>query len=437
MFWTGFENELYFKYFPVFMEEDTDAIKKFEDFNFRYAVYNSDVPSEKIDQENSYKKIYALTTIPADQFVSKKYFYIRKTPKILNRTDPSDTPYLDLSYQFQDEGQKYDIEIVSSDGTVDSTPAGADLMNYSGHWGYYDKLNPPDSTSYVSHIGQQFGLAMNYYDKNFMGTTELFPFVDNTDMWKNIFDFTPIHPNAPEKYDDVDAQDTYLQKVMDIRWNAFRAVDNESDQLDLIRKIEKQNFVAYVLCCTAGDQEESFFAAITGYKPDPTSALGKNGEPLSYLYEWSKITYKGDKWDDPKDENKWSINQIENAFIWALDDTIKSNPDDNLTWAINLNERVNNIDFGEDQEQEYAPGWYTKNLNSITPDITYRPAGHDGGDLVTEKTDTVMLFVRMYKTPIKKILREAGETNPEVFDYYEGSYLYSFSAENVTDGPCG
>lgn len=434
LFWTGFENELYFKYFPSLMEDDLVAMEKFESNNFRYAVYSSDVPSQKIDGENDYKKIYALTAVPADQFVSKKYFYIRKTPKILNKTNGSLTPYTDLAYQFQDEGEKYDIEIISSDGTTDSVPAGADMLKYQGHWGYYDNLLARDSTSYISHIGQQFGSAMNYYYKDFMGTSQLFPFADNTNMWKNMFDLTPIHPNAPESSTVVEASETYLQKVMDIRWNAFTSTTNESVQLDLIRSIERQNFISYVLCCIAGEQEESFFAVITGYKPDPTTANGKNDEPLSYLYEWAKINYTGEKLDNP-DENDYSINQIENLDFWSLDPNIRSNPDDALSWAINLNERVNNLSLFT--EKQYAPGWYTKNLNSNTPNITYRPAGHDGGDLVTTKTQSRFLFVRMFKTPIKKILRDSGVTDPEVYSYYDGYYVYNFSAENITDGSCG
>jgi hypothetical protein len=45
-------------------------------------------------------------------------------------------------------------------------------------------------------------------------------------------------------------------------------------------------------------------------------------------------------------------------------------------------------------------------------------------------------LVKMTKTPISKLLLQAGITSSDVFKLYEGKSMYTFDAANIADGPC-
>lgn len=438
LFWTEFSNRINFKFFPKNPDDDTKAIEKMNSNSFYYAVYNSDVPLQNVSNEDTaYKKIYILKTAPADQFVSKKYFYIRKTPKLLNKniTQTAAYPYDLLSYQFQDEGQKYDVEIIGSDGVLSEVQNGADQLMYKGHWGYYDDMLPQDSTSMQTHISQEFGTESSYKGITFMGVTGNYPYADCADMWKNMFDFTPVHPHTPTININPEGNNTKLQKMIDIRWRAYGVTN---DKLIKIRNIEKQNFIMYTLCCV-DESEESFFAQIYGYKPEVSTydSKGRSNEPLKYLYAWNKIncnvTFSGTT-------PSYDFRALEN---WKKDDKEKTNEEDITTFAINTNERTNSKSaFGKGF---YAPGWYIENLGTegqLGNGITYRSVKQDGGGLNQTQglngtsSESTPLIVKMYKTPIRKLLMESGITDPKIYEIYAGKYLYTFSAENVVDGAC-
>lgn len=435
LFWTAFDNSFNFKYIYRNLNEDEQAIQKAEENQYYFAVYNSDLPEQQLSgSQQSYKKIYNLTATPSQQFLSKNYFYIRKTPKVLNNSATTQAhPYDKLSYQFQDEGEKYDIEVISSDGVIGSPPPGADELMFEGNWGYYDTMSPTDALSSQTNISQEYGTSNSFKNVNFMGLTGNYPYVDNSQMWKNIYDLTPIHPNFPLT-GNIPGFQTNLQKVINIRWESYATTNAK---LTKIREIEKQNFVMYVLCCVAQEEEaeESFFAAITGYKPEenPYLALGKSNEPLKYLYSWNKINFNATI--DPETyDPSYAFRALEE---WEYDSVEKSNPDDITTFAVNTNERTNSLNnFGHPY---YAPGWYTENLGNPSNEfreVKYRPISHGGYSLITTVTLERKHIVKMFKTPIKKLLLEAGVTDPLVFENYAGKYLYTFSAENVLDGPC-
>ena len=445
LFWTGFENQLNFKYFYRNIEQDTSKISKLNSYNLRYAVYNSDATSIQIPRGGKkHYKIYILTTEPAEQFVSKKYYYVRKTPKILNKRPPGSTESTTelLTYQFQDEGEKFDIEIIGSDGARNSIEPGADELKWPYHWGYYTSMVSDDRISLPASINQNLGLNNKYSSTDFMGLTGAFPYIDNTEMWKNIFDFTPIHPNISTNSDTVNLE---LQKVMDIRYDVFRADNGISSSLEEIRQIEKQNFVAYVLCCLKTEvlEEETFFAAIYGYKQDPVTAsdIGANEEPLKYLYAWRRLKYANTTFSGtpPVPPNNSLFRLFENDG-WE-DDSEGVDINDNSTWAVNLNERTNFFSFGFGPIPStgyYAPGWYALNLLNDFNDVYYRPVGNTVDQLVTSFTDfgSKRHIVRMTKTPIKLLLLQAGVQDEEVLNYYAGKYLYTFNSANITDGPC-
>ena len=444
LFWTGFENELNFKYFHRNIDQDSAKISKLNSQNLRYAVYNADATSIQIPRGGKkHYKIYILTTEPADQFVSKKYYYVRKTPKILNKRPPGSTESTTelLTYQFQDEGQKFDIEIIGSDGIRNQIEPGADELKWPYHWGYFTSMVSDDRISLPTSINQNLGLSDKYKSTDFMGLSGTFPYVDNTEMWKNIFDFTPIHPNVTTNSDPV--SETELQKVINIRYDVFRADNGISSSLEEIRQIEKQNFIAYVLCCLKTEvlEEETFFASLNGYKVDPATAsqIGFNEEPLKYLYAWRRLKYVNTTFTNNNPPSN-SLFRLFEEDGWDYDsEGVDTN--DNTTWAINLNERTNFASFGGGEiapDGYYAPGWYALNLISEFNDVHYRPVANPAGQLNTAYTDfgSKRHIVRMTKTPIKLLLLQAGVQDQDVLNYYTGKYLYTFNSANITDGPC-
>jgi hypothetical protein len=453
LFWTGFENQLNFKYFYRNIEDDGSKIDKLNFYNLRYAVFDSEATRIRIPRggKNHYK-IYILTTEPADQFVSKKYYYVRKTPKILNKRPPESTESTTelLTYQFQDEGQKFDIEIIGSNGLRNSIEPGADELKWPYHWGYYTSMVSDDRISLPASINQNLGLNDRYSSTNFMGLTGVFPYIDNTEMWKNIFDFTPIHPNISTNSDTDNNSNTVnnsntdsseLQTVMDIRYDVFRADSGISSSLEQIRRIERQNFIAYVLCCLKTSlEEETFFASIIGYKVDPLteSQKGYNEEPLKYLYAFGRLKYYNVSFNEEYQPSLSGTSfRLFESPGWVIDESEKTDINDDLTWAVNLNERTNGTDL-EEQYNHYSPGWYALNLVNQFNSVKYRPVSNPVGELVTEDLnfDYTKQIVKMTKTPIQLLLFQAGVQDQEVINYYSGKYLYTFNSANITDGPC-
>lgn len=447
LFWTGFDNKVYFKYFHQKPEDDASEMTYLRSKNLRFAVYDNDSPSLRIPRGGDiYRKIYVLTSDPADQFISKKYFYIRKTPKLFNVSSSGDAEK--LMYQFQDEGERYTIEVVSSEGVLNQVPKGANEMAFRGHWGYYDSLNTLDQFTQPTLIGKQFGSDASYITPNFMGLDKAFPYIDNPEMWKHQYDLTPLHPNLPGTSFTVNSNN--LQRILNIRYDIYINTSGRSNQLKRIREIERQNFVSYVLCCLADEEEtdETFFAAITGYIPDPYLSFknetvvnrnGANGEPLVYRYYWRRLNLQVPPLIPlPANSNNNPFRGFENNSVWALDPDDGTDSGDLTTFAFNLNERMN-IWYGAQTNSYYAPGWHADSIvvNEFT-DVNYRPISQNTGDLDTSVISTTNKrhIVKMTKTSIRKILKKAGEINQAVLDYYANRYLYTFEAQNIVDGDC-
>jgi hypothetical protein len=449
LFWTGFDNKVYFKYFHQNPDDDTTQIAYLNSKNLRFAVYDNDSPSLRIPRGGPiYRKIYVLTSDPADQFISKKYFYVRKTPKIFNTSATNAAEK--LMYQFQDEGERYNIEVISSEGILDKVPKGANEMVFKGHWGYYDALNTLDQLAQPTLIGKQFGSESEYLNVDFMGLQSAFPFVDNPEMWKHQYDLTPLHPNLPGT--SFAPNTNNLQRILNIRYDVYLSTLGQSNQLKRIREIERQNFVSYVLCCLAEeeDADETFFAAITGYEPDPypfykfepdfsEERYGANDEPLVYRYYWRRLNLQVPSLIPlPGNSNNNPFRGFENNNIWALDANDGTISTDLTTFAFNLNERMN-VWYGPQTNSYYAPGWHADSivLNEFL-DVKYRPISQNTGELDTSVISTTNKrhIVKMTKTSIRKLLRNAGETNQDVLDYYANRYLYTFDAQNIVDGKC-
>lgn len=533
--YTRYRGKIYLKYFYQNIENDTVENNRVETYNLRYAVYDSDSPAINItinDKPTTYKKIYTLKTSPAKQISSTKYFYVRKTPKHLSAT--SGNTYQKLMYQFQDEGEKYDYDIITSEGLTAFVPVGSTELFDNLNWGYYDSYTSLDKTSDATHIGHDFGYGTRYthlnfgggtgtnvLDTNYLKMTGVMPYIDCAEMWKNQFDLTTIDPHlglyplSEEEEARLSIYTSYLQKVIDIRYQVFKENLGGNKQLEHIRKIEKQNFISYVLCCLKDQKEESFFAALLGYSTADGRPYfdqrGVNDEPLKYRYSWAKLKLI----DDPTaiklyaypSEHDWKYSDAyvdwaapENR-LWALDigtpSIIDGKPngewsgfplgDLRSNYAINLNERTNwynaiGLTFSGNtlypfpgqgttgaQGGYYAPGWHAQSvLDEGFEKIKYRPIGHDIGDLVgtnPSSTPTTLTYppmydaegitlppytagacnyvefkkrhiVKMYKTPIIKLLLESNITDQNLLEFFDGKFIYWFTAENIMDGPC-
>lgn len=451
LFWTSWNNRMNLKYFYNRPENDTIKNKKLTDNNLRFAVYDSDSPTLTDDTTGFvYNKVKILTTGPADQFMSTKYFYIRKTPRLLTsyrgNTYSYGNTYMNLAFQFQDDGEKYLFETVTSDGITGSVIPGANLMIDKGFWGHYDSLNSSNEVGKHSLIGNDFGYAQQYFGNTFMGISFAMPYVDCPEMWKNQFDLTPIHPNLNLPITQLPGQPvdnrSFLQKIIDLRYDTFVETKGIPRQLQKIREIERQNFIYYVLCCIGQttEDDETFFARITGCKPEesPYAENGINGEPLKYLYEWKKLEFINTGSNPTVIEGKF-FRGLENSDFWTMSPTVGSDPDDNTTLAINLNERTNEYNPDLPSFSYYAPGWYAQNLIGGN-NVKYRPIGNDIGPLETiPPFDSVIQIghiVRMTKTPFSKILKESGFTYAPLYEQFSNKYLYTFNAGNITDGPC-
>lgn len=424
LFWTNFDETVNFKAFHYDLTNDPTYTTLDTDLR-RFAIYNGEAVLQKLSDNKIYRKIYFYNTDPAYQYISKNYYYIRKTPKVLDEipqglcaekgdalTSELDT-YINksLMYQFQDEGERYNIEVIghSSIGITNSSPQGGDQLVYDKQWGYYDGLDSINYITPLTHLNQNFGTQSSYKNLNLMGTTGYMPYVDNTEMWKNVFDLTSIHPDFPDGGYAAGA-DTKLQKVIDARYATFLAgLCGAEKQLEQYRKIELQNFIGYVLCCM-GKQDDCFFAVLQKYEVDNTKKFTGSNDYM-YRYQWSKLEFQGPSGSTGTNDSSMSsstgptgstyFHHIEN---WNLSN-IRSSTFQDETWAINLNERGLSGGY-------LPPGWVG---SCIPAGFNYRPIGAIGRGLTSEN-----IF------HIAKICRHSdGE-----------KYFYYFIAENIVDGCC-
>lgn len=430
MFWTDFDGSVNFKFFNRDCTKD-NSFNLIDAEVRRIAIFDGDSVIQKLSDDKVYRKCYFYNTNPAYQFISKKYHYIKKTPKILDTT-PSTLSgesldsylYSGLMYQFQDEGQKYNIEVVGVRGTTFAVP-GSDQLYCKTHWGYYDGLESIDSVDRISSLGGDFGNSKNYNSLTLMGSSGYMPFVDTTEMWKNMFDITEIHPHYPDQLSvavGFAGEYTNLQKIMNVRYNSFlQTIANQNDRLTQLRNIELQNFIMYTLCCMGKKREESFFAVLTKFEVDSSSTQPNNPSGKIYRYRWNKLKFNS-KYDEngPVGLTGYYFNEIEK---WSLDSE-KSSTNQDDTWAINTNERGLSAGY-------LPPGW----VYQPPTGFYLRPIGlkTDSFDPILNTSGDIFHIVKMYKIPLEELLLKS---NNNLYREYAGKYLYYFSAENVLDGRC-
>lgn len=394
-FWTSFNGDVNFKSFKRNPGEDPSAEKP-----INIAVYDGDTPTRKIDG-TSWRKAYFIATNPAYQWISKNYYYIRKTPKYLDELDNSvsgstaqETATLkNLMFHFQDDGQKYNIDVVTVDGRGTNIPSGGDNIFTDNPWGYFPGQRPNNQKSNTTLIGNQYGIENNYKTLELMGTSGYMPFSDSPDMWKNMFDLTPIHPHYPDNTElpatseslGISGLETHLQSVMNIRYDTFKETQ---ERLETLRQIESQNFVLHSLCCMG--KEECFFALLQRYEPDYLYYGGISGGNCGgsastapklpagatfYRYKWNKLRFDGYSPGSSGGNSggsggisgsSYDVAQIEK---WSLDPVVKSGITQDHTWAINLNERGLSPGY-------LPPGW----IKSTSPSCKFRPIGTSDTD---------------------------------------------------------
>ncbi len=447
-FWTSFDGAMNFKCFKRSLYDDISASTVGSDVR-SVAVFDGDQVVRNIDGRY-YRKAYFAATNPAYQWISKNYYYIRKTPKHLDensvKVDPSLTgnsladailsaqqnTTKNLTFHFQDDGQKYNIDVVSIYGRGTTAPKGGDNIFIDHPWGYFDGQVPTNNISITNLIGNQYGTQSSYSDMVLMGESGYMQYLDSPDMWKNMFDLTPIHPHYPDDKDvpatsvslGIVGTDTYLQKVIDIRYDSFQSslatAGSNSDRLTKLRQIEAQNFVMYSLCCLG--KEDCFFAALQRYEPDYTYAGSSGGNPGGqgatypadakfYRYKWNKLIFTsgstgssgGNCGSSGGSENYAA--QIEN---WSLDSVTKSSEDQDKTWAINLNERGLSDSY-------LPPGW----VSPTSSKFKFRPIGANTTDSPAQESADIFHIARV-------CLQQVDANNKVAY----------FWAENVIDGNC-
>jgi hypothetical protein len=436
LFWTEFGDLISFKYFYEDKTKDIETFKKYNDRNYRYSIYNADVPAQQSTNGKVYKKIYNLRTDPTNQWVSKNYFYVRKTPKFLDSIPPGISSPAEkqkyatqaLTYHFQDDGEKYNIEVIASSGVVNGVTSGADEMIYEKDWGWVSDHNTNNDNAPATHGSGEFGFAKSYSVINYMGSTGYFSHSDNIDMWKNMFDITEIHPDYPNPLPTGSSTtknpNEYIYNTIQTNLTKlYKGNTYTPKNLEVRRQIERENFVLYSLCCM-GDSEQSFFANLIRYAPDPytipptpPNAIDLiSGVGLKWRYMW-----EGLKFTNGAGSSYWIAMEL-----WESDPTnMSTGTGPNDTWAINLNERT----AGLGDPDYYPPGWFA---NGLASSFKYRPIGCN--TIIPDTNGaTIAHIVKMYKTTAERLALEGGITMPPEL---RGKVLYYFSAENVVDGSC-
>ena len=83
IFWTGMGGDVNFKSFKRNIEDD--ASYKSMDADVRnVGIFKGDAVIQKLSDKKKYRKAYFFASNPAYQWISKNYYYIRKTPKYLD-----------------------------------------------------------------------------------------------------------------------------------------------------------------------------------------------------------------------------------------------------------------------------------------------------------------------------------------------------------------
>ena len=429
MFWTDFNDCINFKHFPSNLSDDAVGVAKYNAYKYRYSVYNGDSPTQQSTNGKTYKKIYVLNTDPTNQWVSKNYVYVRKTPKFLDSipptiTDPVKYTTKALTFHFQDDGEKYNIETIASNGLYGGITSGADEVFYDKDWGWVSDTNTTNDKAPATHGSGEFGLAKTYSTNDYMGHSGYFSRADNTEMWKNMFDMTSIHPDYPRppSIDPDTTPDTstfYYNQIQTNLTELYKGSSYSPDNLETRRKIERENFVLYVLCCLGDD--ETFFANLIRYEPDKlvadyaatTPTPQSMGPDLKWRYKW-----EGLKFINAAGSTYWSLMEL-----WETDETNMAGISQD-TWAINLNERTAGLG---NPDKYLPPGWVAE-----TGNFKYRPIGCNTST-VNSTGATIAHLVKMYRTSAEKMAMDGNITVPPEL---RGKALYYFSAENVVDGSC-
>jgi hypothetical protein len=307
-------------------------------------------------------------------------------------------------------------------------------------------LEPVSDGQVLTFLGQDFGNQKKFANLDFMGNSGYFPYVDNPEMWKNMFDMTEVHPHYPDDInlppEGMPGNETHLQDILLIRYKNFlSSIGNSADagRLELSRKIEKQNFVMYVLCCM-GKDTEPFFALLTQYELDNTVGNTGSGDPAQntiykpYRYNWVKLNFNSTYGNsgpaaigntaNGNSGGTYYIHQIEK---WDLDNVWRGNTTQDESWAIHINERP--LGLTGNQQNYLPPGWVSPITSS---GFKWRPVGAKQATFDATKGD-INHIVKMNMIPYVDLLLDSKNS---IGNSYIGKNLYYFSVENVVDGLC-
>ena len=350
---------------------------------------------------------------------------------------------------------------------------------------YEDLLNYMNSTP----LGLRDSFAPNSEQ------TPLYPFNDNKYIWQFQYDLTRTHPNIGSSgsgitetdfYKDIDdlltgsteegksdvssfliesiLKDVKLNKVLEAKYTAMRdQLEYDNHRRKLLQKTEKENFVSNVLCCMGQEissKEEWFFAKITGYVKDYRTIWTGTGSGLTltldrqndtaWLYSWERLEpgplfFGLTGGDTAYIDSHASFHNLFHGWTTSICYGSTGDPTqsqiENLvtgtgfigmdTWAINLNERLNDVKNSNNFKNYIGPG-YNK-LNIEGSNFKYKPIGYTGQNYDDSIKGPASHPVKMYKIPTNTLRSFGGlPAAPNL----EGTYTYYFIAENAVDGGC-
>lgn len=255
-----------------------------------------------------------------------------------------------------------------------------------------------------------------------------------------------------------------LNKVLEAKYSAMKDQQTyDNFRRELLQKTEKENFVTNVLCCMGQEissKEEWFFAKITGYVKDYRAVWEDTGSGFTlkldrqndtaWLYSWERLE-PGPLFYGLTAGNTGNVDahaSYHNMFHgWTTNVCYGSTGDptneqiESLatgigftgmdTWAINFNERLNDVRNSNAFKNYIGPGYNKLNIEGTN--FKYKPIGYTGQNYDDSLKGPASHPVKMYKIPTNT-LRALG--NLPAAPNLEGTYTYYFIAENAVDGGC-
>jgi hypothetical protein len=475
------------------------------------------------EQDVICKKVYVMITNPSHSIVDKNYYYIRSSPIYLEQSSHelsgSVSDVERLMSPYLSEAANTTLTTITTYTTNDSpgvtyafrveSKKDSNLVNLpdQGFWGYAKDFNIHNVTTVnITDAVGSYENTLNYIEATPLGLRDayfteageqpLYPFNDNRYIWQFQYDLTRTHPNiirgssggqttisekdffkdirdileAPSSGSDEsdissdllrnELKRITLNKVMEAKYTAMQEQEfYDNHRRVLLEKVEKENFVANVLCCIGReivDKEDWFFAKITGFAEDRRQILKPNLEPEvaslnnAWIYSWKRLEpgpVIGGLTGGTASKVEIQASMHSMFHGWTMSTCYGSTgmPTDSditnmiqgkgftgiSTWAVNLNERLNCVTNNNSLASYLGPGIDADNLQGTN--FRLKPIGYTGASYTDQNKGSGEQIVKMFKISVNE-LRQMGALLP--VSAFEGEYVYYFDKENAVDGAC-